>query len=135
MSDLTESRESFCARMEKEGLRVVIPADDELLIDIDTPEQAATFDRMFPILRRDYKAERIRRTPSRSGLPREHIVVRLPGVTLDPVTRIALQASLGSDPMREFLSVGRVRRGELPATILIERPELEPIGDLLDGLT
>jgi hypothetical protein len=50
--------------------------------------------------------------PSKSGLPHRHVVVASPRNMLSPAKRIALQAILGSDPLREMLSMFRYLNGD-----------------------
>ena len=58
--------------------------------------------------------------PSPSGRPgRHHVVVTMPR-PVSPMERIALQAILGSDPIREMLSWFRIERGIEEPTIFFE---------------
>lgn len=121
--DLNEAREIFIARVESEGFRVVLPADNELQIDIDNGLHYATFLRNLESLARnmeDADEWLIEMHPSKSGPPRRHITIQLPG-TVTPWQRIALQAALGSDPMRELLSSIRLMRGDVHPTLFVEK--------------
>lgn len=120
--DINEAREMFIARVESEGFRVVLPADNELLIDIDTEQHYATFLRSLESVVRNvgnFSDWRIEAHPSKSGLPRQHITISLP-FAVDPYERIAWQAALGSDPMRELLSAIRLMRGDAHPTLFVE---------------
>lgn len=102
---------------------VVVPADNELFVDIDTEEGFERFMALIPKL--DCVSYTVRRSPSlRPG--RHHIVVRLRR-SVTPIERIAYQAILGSDPIREILSCRRIDRGIAQPTIFFERPQAEPI--------
>jgi hypothetical protein len=122
--DPNETRQGYIARMEAEGYRVVFPADNELQVDIDSDEQYAAFNKSWPIFCRDTQHYALefpgkRETPSRSGLPRRHITVTLP-FEVTPEQRIAWQAALGSDPVRELLSMLRLQRGDEHPTLFVE---------------
>lgn len=123
--DGNELREAYVQRMKDEGFDVVLPADDELLVDIDDEAQYAAFQKSWPIFERDialifaYAPTYVER-PSRSGLPSRHITVRLPFEIHDPMERIAWQGALGSDPCRELLSAIRSTRGDIHPTLFVE---------------
>lgn len=119
--DINEAREIFIARVESEGFRVVLPADNELQIDIDTEQHYATLLRSLESVARnvDTLGWGIEAHPSKSGLPRQHITISLP-FTVGPFERIAWQAALGSDPMRELLSAIRLMRGDAHPTLFVE---------------
>lgn len=120
----TYDRELTLEALRAEGWKIVVPADNELQIDIDCEEDEKLFLRNFSVLF-DYLTEgnpSYVTTPSPSGEPfHSHITVTLP-FAVTPWQRIALQASLGSDRMRELLSSVRVIHGHEPATIFKEKP-------------
>lgn len=120
--DMNEAREIFIARVESEGFRVVLPNDNELQIDIDDDAHYATFLRNLESVARNVEdaAEwHMESHPSKSGLPRQHITIQLP-LRIEPWQRIAMQAALGSDPMRELLSAIRLQRGDVHPTLFVE---------------
>lgn len=102
------------------GGRVVYPAADELQIDIDSVTQLSAFERVWPLLaERGYTCYR---EPSRSELPEKmHITVTCPH-PLEPWQRLAMQAALGSDPVREMLGCLRLMRGDENPTCLAKNP-------------
>lgn len=117
-----ESREEFIARMISQGFSVKYPASSELFIDIDNEQQLATFQANIKVLDQEFGASYII-TPSKSQTPgRYHAVVTMK-LDVTSIERIALQAALGSDPLRELLSIFRIKRGIEPATIFIENGE------------
>jgi hypothetical protein len=122
--DPNEARAEYIKRMEAEGCRVVFPSDDELQVDIDTDEHYAAFLKSWAIFERDVELFYVEKPtyverPSRSGLPSRHITVKLPfDVTSEQ--RIAWQAALGSDPVRELLSMLRDMRGDEHPTLFVE---------------
>ena len=124
-SDGHEDREEYCRRMVAEGLVVVVPADDELQIDIDEEAQYDQFIGQLDRLRRMYPSLRWIEHPSRNGLPGRHITVST-GSVLTAWQRIALQACMGSDPVRELLSACRIHRGDGVPTLFVEQAEPTP---------
>lgn len=109
----------FMKEMEEAGFEIILPADNELLIDLDTEEQYQTFLKQYERLQQDYSCTS-RVYPSKSGLPRRHVVVEL-YFNMSPFQRIALQAALGSDPMRELLSFIRVMNSDPHPTLFVEK--------------
>lgn len=110
------------ARFEGEGFQVVFPQPNELQIDIDSEEQREKFLRLFEALNRNSGGLQFtvtKDTPSRSGLPKRHLTLSC-SRDMDAVMRIALQASLGSDPMRELLSFCRHLQGDPNPSIFVE---------------
>lgn len=121
----TPSSEAI-AEAQANGLYVRWPGKRELLIDIDSCEGKATFEKNFKILDQYFLGMVVKREPSRSGDDcHEHITVGLP-LAVSPIERIALQAALGSDPTRELLSYGRYIDGDPHPTLFFEKPELLP---------
>lgn len=112
------------------GLVVVTPEDNELLIDLDTEEAYAQHLKILEVLDGRGIIYEHKVAPSKSGLPNRHVTLKLISgpsasylpVPLDPWQRIALQAALGSDPVRELLSCMRVFRGITPPTAFLELP-------------
>jgi hypothetical protein len=124
--DPNETRLDYIKRMEAEGNRIVLPADDELLIDLDSQEHIDAFKKSWPIFERDVLlhvgiAPTYTSAPSRSGPPRTHVTVKLPFEIVTPEERIAWQAALGSDPVRELLSMLRDMRGDEHPTLFVEK--------------
>lgn len=117
-------RLDFIKRQEAKGMVINYPEANELLIDIDTTDQYNTFLQQLEILERNIVGldrELIKCWASKSGLPACHISVRLPFDLVTPAMRIAFQAALGSDPMRELLSLVRLKNGDDFPTILVEK--------------
>lgn len=99
-----QSEEQLSAKAEERNCTLLVADAATLLVDLDTPAQLAQFERMVSQIKetvrsrvdiRQYEVLR-----SRNG--GWHGIVELsPG--LDFPERVALQAILGSDPLREFL--------------------------------
>ena len=121
--DLNEAREAYIARVREEGFEIALPSEFELQIDIDSEQHFQAFRDSIGVILRNWETPGIdiEIHPSKSGLPRRHITVTLP-FSVTPWQRIALQAALGSDPIRELLSATRLMRGEPHPTLFSERP-------------
>ena len=108
----------------QEGQRIRFPEDNELFIDIDTAEAWEDFGKRRFVLYALLKAaghtiDDIEVTPSKSGLPHRHIVLRLSGsVTMEQ--RIIFQLALGSDYVREIMNYAAWLNGESNPSIFIE---------------
>lgn len=99
------------------GLRVVLPRDNELFIDIDTEEGAKQLADAVPHLGEGWVVTRD--TPSRSGGIRRHVVVVVP-FDLTPLDRVAWQAALGSDRQRALRELQDLREGKPVPTCFFE---------------
>ena len=122
--DMNEVRETYLARIKSEGFAVVLPEGNQLQIDIDSVEHYRNFLHAAEVIMRNWPfapAIEIEDHPSSSGFPRRHITLTLP-FTVEPWQRIALQAALGSDPIREILSATRLMRGDIHPTLFVETP-------------
>lgn len=105
---------------EKDNLDVVFPKANELQIDIDNEHSYEVYVKMSEILERHYGIIYAKDRPSRSGLPKRHITITL-RQDLTNMERIALQACMGSDRVREALSVIQERNGDPHATLFLEK--------------
>jgi len=122
MSDRTRTKE---AEAEKRGVRIVIPAPNELFIDIDSAAAWDVFHKHFPILN-EIEGGTCRHSwaPSPSGEPGHfHFTVTLGRHIESETERLALQAMLGSDITREILSYREMRRGDPIVTVFFEKDE------------
>lgn len=134
--DPNEDREAYIERMEGSGHLIKTPGPHEIFIDIDTKEQADFFleqyRRLKAVMPEIWKSPA---TPSKSGFPRCHIVVNFPKTFLEPWQRIAYQAALGSDPIREILNCARLQKGDLHPVLFVE-PKLktDPLPELCPHL-
>lgn len=107
---------------EKQGLVVVYPESNELQIDIDSDEAFVAFLEQFERLKRIEPEIFCRIAFSKSGPPNRHITVMLARPIASHEERILLQALLCSDPVRELLSLIRLRRGAERPTRFFEKP-------------
>lgn len=128
-------------RAEKDGNIVVLPKEDQLLIDIDNPEAYQKFNtqlgRFVELV--DADAYVTYDNPSKSGKEgHRHIMVQL-SASISNEKRILFQLMLGSDLRRELLSYVRESEGDPHPTLFIEKPVLSlppvPTSESLDVLT
>ncbi len=121
---MSEVREDAVEKAKRLGLRLVEPNPDELLIDIDSFEQRADFDKRFRQFLKLWPDAEFVVVPSVSGkVDHCHIYVNSPALEpLDPLERVALQAALGSDPFREMLAVIHKRAGYKYTSVFFEKP-------------
>lgn len=136
---------------ERDGnLEVILPAANELQIDIDNEDNEQFFHQNLPKVSEYVGVYTWEEGPSRSGEPeRKHITVKL-NRDVTPLERILLQAVLGSDLRRELLSYCRWTiddphptlffekkfAGFLPAKVeplLLEEADNQPCGVLEDN--
>lgn len=104
------------------NLRVVLPTEYQLLIDIDNPYDRGVFTTNFDIVDSVYGIDQVTETTSRSGKSgNSHIVVTLKTPLKSVLERIALQAVLGSDRRREAHSLRRSFQGEQNPTLFFEK--------------
>src|SRR6266496_2427089 len=114
------SSKSAYAEAKADGLEVRLPADNELFLDFDTEEALHVFYAVKPVFERYFGITNIKQWASRSGLPKRHMVVTLDRI-VTPVVRIALQACLGSDRIRELLGLARIDAGDRHPTLFLEK--------------
>jgi len=105
-SNYEETRQQYVDKMTELGYKIYYPENNELLIDIDTKEQYEQFKAKFSRLVKEFEDTTYSIIVSKSGYPHQHIIVKM-GFDLNNSERIALQAILGSDPIREMLSLFR----------------------------
>lgn len=121
---------------------MVVPGDHEVFIDIDdekpdskvSTRQRARMQLGIETLERNgATVTTLKETRSRNGGAHIYLHVEVEGWDgRDPVTRCAIQAALGSDNVKELLSLFRVwNKVERPPTTFFEVPETEEqiIGD------
>jgi len=106
------------------GLEVVLPASNELQIDIDNEHSYLLFQKQIQIVQAFIGVVDIREAPSKSGQKwKMHITVEL-DVDVTTLERLALQAMLGSDRVRELLGYVQFKNDDPYPTLFIEKPTL-----------
>jgi hypothetical protein len=121
-----ESRLQYVERMSAEGYSIYQPEDNELLLDLDTEEDFAFFQKAVARLQEEYPLWGITwfAHASKSGLPHRHAIVNLGyGQHITSLERVAYQAVLGSDRVRELLSLFRYFAGDPCPTLLAEKTQ------------
>lgn len=98
---------------------VVQSTENTLLLDLDTKAARDQFNRVFPKVREHYSVSCLRTWRSKSGNTHREVVLR---VDLPFTYRVALQAALGSDGVKEALSLQRYRNGCVEPSMLF-RPK------------
>lgn len=112
----------------QQGLEAFFPLEDELFLDIDATVWAppikvfkALLNPTEPALNVVIDSLRILRTRSKSG--NLHIYLKFTG-TLHSREKVIVQAAMGSDPVKEVLTMLRMKAGDHTGTIcLFETPE------------
>ena len=98
---------------------IVLPLPNELQIDIDCEDQYTFFQGRINDLGHWIEIEKIKETPSKSGLPNRHITVTLTKEISD-AERIAFQFMLGSDLIRESLNALRLYENIFPNVLFFK---------------
>ena len=88
---------------------LIVAGQDQLVIDLDTPESIEQFNTMIPFVSANYMCERIEEWKSKSGKG-EHRLITLE-LLLPRATKVALQTILGSDPKLELLNLKDIETG------------------------
>lgn len=122
-----EDLEKIQVLCQNNGWEIVWPGPDQAQVDIDDKESQERFNRAFPVLRQIYKKAWTTERPSKSGEPgKKHITVQL-GEAVDNVTRLLIQAALGSDPVRELLGLKKIKAGWVKPTFLFKKLKEEAV--------
>jgi hypothetical protein len=87
---------------------VIYSEDNLLLLDLDNDESVKTFHRNIDTFRNNYSVKKINEWKSKSG--NLHVAIEM-NDNIDFRERLLLQATLGSDPKKELLSLIRHREG------------------------
>ena len=114
-------------RAKEQDCIIVYAAEDELQLDIDSPELYNAFTERYNEMqdRISYfnspiKLEITRDELSKGGNGR-HVTIKVVGIKLRLLEKIALQFALHSDPKREFLNTVRVLTGSINAICFFEK--------------
>jgi hypothetical protein len=119
--ELDTSSQGALDRARKENWRVVVPTAFELQIDIDSDEAFKEFELRFSKASELGFVSGFSSRPSKSGTEgRYHVTVKTPLKIESATERIALQAILGSDWLRELRGLHRVYQGEAIPTLFFE---------------
>ncbi len=114
------------------GLTIRYPKENELFLDIDSEEDFTRFLELFTVLiQNSAPGHNYDAWPSKSGLPKRHVVVTLPHPVVNEMGRVTLQAILGSDRKRELLSWLAITKDLNPEPTLF----FEKVPAVVDGTT
>jgi hypothetical protein len=102
------------------GLSVVFPKDNELQLDIDNDHSFQLYLKQADILKKYIGVEGYKVEPSRSGLPKQHITITL-SRTVSTIERLALQAMMGSDRVRELLGFVQYLNNDPHPVLFLEK--------------
>lgn len=109
------------AEAEQNGWKIVVPAPNELQIDIDSASQYDKHNHALEAFLRFFQIGGVESHGSKSGAPGKlHITITLMN-EVSPLERIALQSLLGSDPRRELLSYVRLKLNDPVPTLFMEK--------------
>lgn len=107
----------------KVGMLVRSPRPNELFLDIDDDDAWEAFGTMLAVINQNYPAGwTYTCTPSKSGLPKRHVVVTMHRPINSELERVLLQAILGSDRKRETLSFIAIDKDINPKPTLFFEP-------------
>ena len=114
-------RQTYFQECADAGLEIKQPLPNQLFLDFDSDKQYENFLILSKVLERNLaESVDVKVYPSKSGLPHRHAIVSLPWRLSGEWERLAWQAALGSDPVRELLSCVRNLNGEEWPTIFAE---------------
>jgi hypothetical protein len=128
VSDLGLTPAVFKREMEEAAEKFDVVQSDatSLLLDLDTPEALAQYQRVLPKLLDNYDVVSTQSWLSKSG--NTHVRIEL-GREMTLPERLALQAALGSDGVRELLSLRRFHNGIAEPSRLFRPKVVEPCPD------
>jgi hypothetical protein len=124
MSDLATTQAQAMEQAEAEGLEVIHGDSQTLLIDLDDAESIRYYNEQLPSIKKELEARGNKLTKkqsytSKSGVGR-HVILKLKH-PLPLEQRLIIQACLGSDRVKEFLSLMRFVDGD-PEPCLLFKP-------------
>lgn len=120
MSDLLQHPDDAAKEL---GLMVIRPRNQELFVDLDSPDASTSFEAMWEFFDGWEPGAKITANrPSRIEGHR-HVVVDLGRPVKNATERVLLQLVLGSDRKREFLSLKRIEHGfdDADVTVFFEK--------------
>jgi hypothetical protein len=105
------------------GMDVVRSTEDRILLDLDDGASLDRYRKMLLKLRDVFDLKEVERWKSKSGVG-VHVVISCRALPF--VSRIAIAACLGSDPMREGLAVAMARDGKEEPSVLFRPRVAQP---------
>ncbi len=140
MSKLAQSVDMAYKKAEELNLDVVVPDEYTLQLDYDSKTLPENFNKLCALIDINFGIKRsgdqevydMDIKTSKSG--NLHVYLKLAN-PISNTERLVFQAALGSDPVREILSLARLKRGETTPTLLFEvkKPENTPTVSVQTG--
>lgn len=121
-SDVNSNQPEAIANAEAAGQTVVFSDSQTILLDLDNADSQFMYERVLPIIQRHIPITEDERWASKSGNLHVKLILAEP---LPVMERILIQSALGSDPVREFLTMLRVQEGN-PNPSMLFRPTPGP---------
>lgn len=130
-AEMSEPREHAPDKAARLGMELVEPKPDEVFVDLDGEAALDEFLCRWNNFIAVYPLSTVQFTTSKSG--NYHAYVRVPDLSpLRTEERIAMQAALGSDPLREMIALEHHRDGyeypcvffEMPGTVRRDTPRI-----------
>jgi hypothetical protein len=114
--------EDACNKAKRKGLKVVQSTRSLLLVDIDTKEQWDLYQERKRFIENRIPFAKTQIVPSVSGGEHRHVYIRLEK-SFPIAERIAMQMFLGSDPIREMLSLRLITFDDVCPSLFFEKPD------------
>ena len=89
-------------------------------MDLDDEQALKTYEKVLPIVTELFELKELDRWKSKSGVG-IHVVLQCKPLSF--VKRVAIQAALGSDPIRECLAISMEIDGLIEPSVLFKPPE------------
>lgn len=122
MSQLLSRKEAL-AEAKRDNCSIVTGDDLHILLDLDTPDDEKVYADMLPLVEHHLQIREEKRWRSRNG--GLHVVLAS-SRPLNVRSRLVIQACLGSDLKKEFLSLVRVWKG-IEQPVMLFRPNSAPV--------
>lgn len=106
---MSDPRENAPDKAERLGMMLIEPALNELFVDLDDQSAFDGFAKRFAEFLKVHPLATVKWTRSKSG--NWHAYVTVPNAEFSMEQRIALQAALGSDPLREIIAITHLAGG------------------------
>lgn len=122
-SSYDEDREDDRIREARERGFTILKSNARLLfVDIDHADGLDSFAENIGLIDKMFGVKQVDYWRSKSGWPHTHVVVWLE-IDVGSAARIALEASLGSDPKRTILNTAKLSSGDREVSLLFRPPE------------
>jgi len=115
------------------GFEVIQSTRNTLLLDIDSEDDFNRYKFALPLVMEFLNIKEIQMWESKGLAGHRHILITL-NEDLHVLTRIALQAALGSDPRREIFAIERVKAGISEPSLLFRPKDAVVKSDALEDI-